>query len=342
MMIKRRCRFVTAWPVCLRSNHYRGPSSSYGGFFLIQVTMDLKEMKTGLFYTLTTENKDDVQLAIIGCNRKEKKQIANKLESCEKVGMLTPAVWVPARLVKDSGLPILDAFTGQDIPDDKVDDYQCVMEGHNRLYAWQQALEKAKLNPSYVPFDYKYVLQDFESPEAFRDAYHHMNMYNVPTRAKDFANEVFQTTDNKVVKAYKQKIDDGLTAKAAGIATVGKEIKRADVVAFFLTGKSTVLDDDSLVDYTDTVYQAVRSAFACEKGKVKPVLKGTEIWDFVAEFYSKTKTKDEREIATAKLEALFLSLPAPYATRILTAKATNEQTRQQVVRSILKEYYQTI
>ena len=299
--------------------------------------MDTKDIFT--YSVLTGANKDGLKLAIIGSNRKDKKQIANKLESCEKVGMLTAAVWVPARLIKDSGLPILDAFTGKEIPEDEVDDYNGIMEGHTRFYAWLQALEKAKLNPSYVPFDYKYVVQDFDSPEQFRDAYHHMNMYNAPTRAKDFANEVFMTTDNPVVKAYKQKIDDGMTAKAAGYATVGKEIKRADIVTFFLTGKSSVLDDASMLPHTDLVYKAARTAFACEKGKLKPILKGTEIWGFVAENFSSAKTEDERTIMAIKLECLFNTLPSSYATRILTAKATNDQTRPQVVKAILKEYF---
>ena len=297
------------------------------------------DMKEPFYSVLTDANKDDIKLAIIASNRKNKQQIADKLASCEKVGMLTPAILVSARLVVDSGLPVLDAFTGNEIPEDQLDSTSCIQEGHNRFYAWLQALEKAKQNPSYVAFDFKYVVQDYDSPEQFREAYHHINMYNAPTRAKDFANEVFMTTDNAVVKAYKQKIDDGMTAKAAGYATVGKEIKRADIVTFFLTGKSSVLDDASLLPHTDLVYSAVRTAFACEKGKLKPILKGTEIWGFVAENFSSAKTEEERYIMAVKLECLFNTLPSSYATRILTAKASGDQTRQQVVKAILKEYF---
>ena len=284
-----------------------------------------------------SEHKDSIKLQVIASNRKEKKQIENKLKSCEDVGMQVPAIFTNSQTVRDAGYCLLDAFTGETATDEEIASGYTIVEGNTRFHAWELASKKVTENQDYVVFDYIFVVREYASADVFQKAYRKMNIDNVPTKTKEFTQDVLATSNNEVLKSYNEKIQSGLVAKAAGFATVYQEILKSDIEKFFDGKPPKVLGDNSLLDYTSRVYEAVLRAFNSEKG-IKAILKGTAIWKFNADIFNKAKYED-RETVTKKLIGMYDSLSSRTYSQIIDAKKQGNKTREQVIYGILKDAY---
>ncbi len=287
-----------------------------------------------------SEYKDSIKLQVIASNRKDKKQIKNKLASCENVGMQVPAVFTPSQIVHDVGYTLLDAFTGDPATDADIADGLTIEEGNTRFHAWVQALEKASKDPDYKPFDYIFTVRSYASPGEFQKTYRKINIDNVPTKVKDYTQDMLATSDNKVLNSYNDKITFGLVAKAAGFATVMQEILKDDLVKCFNGKTPKVLSDESVLDYSTPLYEATLRAFDSEK-RIKPVLRGTAVWKFNASIYSSAKM-DERESVVQTLITMYDSLTSRTYSRIIDAKGQGNKTKEQVIYDILKDVYDKV
>ena len=284
-----------------------------------------------------SEYKDSIKLLVIASNRHEKKQVENKLGSCEDVGMQVPGIFTSSQTVRDAGYTLLDAFTGEKATDEEIAEGWTIVEGNTRFHAWVQALDKASKDSSYKVFDYIFIVKEYTSAEEFQKAYRKMNIDNVPTKVKDFTQDMLATSNNKVLMSYNDKIKSGLVAKAAGFATANQEIVKDDLIKSFQGKAPKVLSDESVLNYTTPVYEATLRAFASEK-RIKPVLKGTAVWKFNASMMNKAIAED-REVVKQNLIDMYDNLTSRTYSRIIDAKGQGNKTKEQVIYDILKDAY---
>lgn len=305
----------------------------------IKTEMKKIELKEGVVYHMNEIGIENLKLNNITSNRKDKKQIENKLKSCESTGMQVPAVITDSSIVMEAGYPQANFLTGDEIktPEDASCSYT-IVEGNNRFRGFLIALEKAKKTPSYHPFDYNFIYKKYENAEIFRQAYRNINMYNVPTKTKEFANDVLATTQLPVLVEYKKKIADGLTAKAAGYATIGKEIVKRDMENIFNGKTPAEISNTDILEKTGPVYNAVMLAFSSEE-KVKPIVKGTSVWNFNAKKFSASKDK---KAESEKLVRLYSGLNSRECSQLMDAKAKDGKTKEQVIHEILEKRYITL
>ncbi len=163
-------------------------------------------------------------------------------------------------------------------------------------------------------------------------------MYNIPTKTKEFANDVLATTQLPVLVEYKKKIADGLTAKAAGYATIGKEIVKRDMENIFNGKTPAEISNTDILEKTGPVYNAVMLAFSSEE-KVKPIVKGTSVWNFNAKKFSASKDK---KAESEKLVRLYSGLNSRECSQLMDAKAKDGKTKEQVIHEILEKRYITL
>ena len=284
------------------------------------------------------EYKDIIKLQIIATNRHEKKQIEAKLASCEGVGMQIPGVFTPSPIVQKTGYTLLDAFTGRIATDEDIAVGLTIVEGNTRFHAWLMALEKKEKNPEYKVFDYIFTVREYPSGEDFQNTYRRINIDNVPTKTKDFTQDLLATSKNKILASYNSKMKFGLVAKAAGIATVNQEILKDDLVKCFQGKTPKILTDEDILVFTNPVYDANLKAFSSEKN-IKPILKGTAVWKFNAAMLSKAKD-DERELTMMLLVQMYENMSARTYSSIIDAKSEGNRTKEQVVFDILTEVFE--
>lgn len=130
-----------------------------------------------------------------------------------------------------------------------------------------------------------------------------------------------------------------ITAKAAGLATVNREIMKRDINSIFKGSAPNYITDESILEYTTPVYEGVLKFFGCETGEVKPILKNGSLWSFNADMFNKSKDKKE---VSEKLVKLYNSMPPAIMSDILTAKKTVNKTREQKIREILEKEYKKL
>lgn len=73
------------------------------------------ELKEGVVYHMCEIGIENLSLNSITSNRKDKKQIDDKLKSCEATGMQIPAVITDSSIAKEAGYSLTDFLTSKDI-----------------------------------------------------------------------------------------------------------------------------------------------------------------------------------------------------------------------------------
>ncbi|WP_300229557.1 hypothetical protein [uncultured Bacteroides sp.] len=279
---------------------------------------------------------ENIVLEVIGANRKVESQIAEKLKSCEAYGMLVPGIFVDSSIARKAGYECEVVFG---TPDGRKPHF-CIMEGNTRFHAFLKALEKAKNDSNYKAFKYRFTYEKFDDPKRFRDTYRAINMSNEPTRTKDFVRDLLATGENKILSSYQNKLKRKITAKAAGFATANREIMKRDVNAIFKDSAPDYITDESILEFTTPVYEAVLKAFGCdEENKMIPILKGTIIWKFNSE---KFKAADDKKIVSDRLVKLYNGLSSATTANILNAKKKAKKTKEQVIVDILEKEYKKL
>ena len=307
-------------------------------------------MKERVIYTL--KKKTLSMVLVIKSNRKVSKQIKDKQKSCRQHGMLVSALFGDAIVAYDAGYVLVNPITGEVVKNrEETFGKLVIMEGNTRFWAWlaeveriKEEMRKSKGNDkNEIPFEYTFCYRHITDPKVFKDQYRHINIDNVPTKAKDFARDFLDTEKaNKIIAAYAGKIDRGLTPKAAGIATKGKEVKKADVQALLAGKVPSVFNDGDTEDIElyQMVFDGVCEGFGIEKdAPIKnKVLKGTFIWHWTAKRIHEAD-EDSRIDVADKVINMFTGMSAQDSERINNAEKTETQTREQVIHRILDEMY---
>lgn len=309
-------------------------------------------MKERVIHTL--KKKTLGKVLVIKSNRKDSRQIKAKQKSCRKHGMLVSALFANATAAFDAGYVLFNPITGEEVKNrEETFGMLVIMEGYTRFWAWLAEVERIKAEKrkskgkgdakKEKPFEYTFAYRHITDPKVFKDQYRHINIDNVPTKTKDFARDFLDTEKaNKIIAAYAGKIDRGLTPKAAGFATKGKEVKKADVQAL-LAGKLPCIFNDGDTDDIELyqmVFDGVCEGFGIEKdAPIKnKVLKGTFIWHWTAKKIREAD-EDKRIDAADKVINMFAGMSAQDSERINNAEKTESQTREQVIHGILDEMY---
>lgn len=301
--------------------------------------MKNNNLSTNQVYVMDDELSKSILL--IASNRNNPKQIDAKLESCRKTAMLVPAILDDAMNAHEAGYSLLDPLTGNPVEDESVIAQSLtVAEGNTRFRAWLKARKENEADSSKPLFDYKFIYAPSKNGEEFKTKYRNMNMVNEPTKTKEFADDALATEkENKILVSYKKKIDFGLTAKAAGFATIGNEIKKEGLAAIF-DGKTppSYLKNEDDVEHFDAVYDAILDVFS-SKTKLIHLLRGTKLWRWTAD---KMNASTDKAAESKKLVGMFENLKVKDSTRLLTAKAEGGKTAEQVVRDVLDGIYHGI
>ncbi len=309
-------------------------------------------MKERVVHTL--KKKTLGKVLVIKSNRRDPRQIKAKQRSCRKHGMLVSALFADATPAYDAGYVLVNPITGEEVKNrEETFGMLVIMEGNTRFWAWLEEITRIKEEKrkskgkgdaqKEMPFEYTFAYRQITDPKVFKDQYRHINMDNVPTKTKDFARDFLDTEKaNKIIAAYAGKIDRGLTPKAAGIATKGKEVKKADVQAL-LAGKVPSVFNDGVtedIELYQMIFEGVCEGFGIKKdAPIKnKVLKGTFIWNWTAKRMNITDAGDRFDLAV-KVISIFTSMSAQDSERINNAEKTETQTREQVIHGILDEMY---
>ena len=309
-------------------------------------------MKERVIHTL--KKKTLGKVLVIKSNRRDPKQIKAKQKSCRKHGMLVSALFADATAAFDAGYVLFNPITGEEVKNrEETFGMLVIMEGNTRFWAWLAEVERIKEekrkskgkgeSKTEKPFEYTFTYRHITDPQVFKDQYRHINIDNVPTKTKDFARDFLDTEKaNKIIAAYANKIDRGLTPKAAGFATKGKEVKKADVHALLEGKVPSIFNDGDTEDIElyQMIFEGVCEGFGIEKdAPIKnKVLKGTFIWNWTAKKMNVTDAGDRFDLAV-KVISIFTSMSAQDSERINNAEKTETQTREQVIHGILNEMY---
>ena len=309
-------------------------------------------MKERVVHTL--KKKTLGKVLVIKSNRKDSRQIKAKQRSCLKHGMLVSALFADATAAFDAGYVLFNPITGEVVKNrEETFGKLVIMEGNTRFWAWLAEVERIKEekrkskgkgeSKTEKPFEYTFAYRHITDPKVFKDQYRHINIDNVPTKTKDFARDFLDTEKaNKIIAAYASKIDRGLTPKAAGFATKGKEVKKADVQSLLVGKVPSVFNDGDTEDIElyQMVFDGVCEGFGIEKdAPIKnKVLKGTFIWNWTAKKIHEADEDSRIDVADRVIN-MFTSMSAQESERINNAEKTEAQTREQVIHGILNEMY---
>lgn len=312
-------------------------------------------MKERVVHTL--KKKTFGKVLVIKSNRKDPKQIKAKQKSCRKHGMLVSALFTDATAAYDAGYVLVNPITGEVVKNrEETFGKLVIMEGNTRYWAWRAEVERIKEekrkskgkgeSKTEKPFEYSFTYRHITDPQVFKDQYRHINIDNVPTKTKDFARDFLDTEKaNKIIAAYAGKIDRGLTPKAAGFATKGKEVKKADVQALLAGKVPSIFNDGDTEDIElyQMIFEGVCEGFGIEKdAPIKnKVLKGTFLWNWTAKKIHEADDDCRFDVAN-KVINMFTGLSAQDSERINNAEKTETQTREQVIHGILDEMYNKI
>lgn len=285
--------------------------------------MKKTELKVDTIYRLI-KGLDGLKVCVLKSNRNNADKNKEMKEGCQEIEMQQPAILTDARRAFDAGYILIDVRDRHIITETEVDDYLVAVDGNTRLHAWLLSLDEN--NPFTFIFQYKI----YESSDAFKKAYQKINIYNTPTSTADLARDFAATTDNAVIAGYRKKQQDGLCPKAAGFATIGREIVKADLVKLQKGETPTDFEDEDAYARFAMIYDAMRPSIVATPA----IFKGTEVWKFNA---AKLKDATNKDKMTERLSKLYSTLPYAYGKKLEKARKDGVKTKEAVVAEILEE-----
>lgn len=302
----------------------------------IRLLVSMKKLKPDqIYHSLDLEG---LNLCYIQSNRKDQKQIQDKLETCEDIGMKANAIFTDAEKAIECGYTLIDIKTGKEVTEEEATRYYVILEGHTRYWAYKKAQEKAKADPDYKPFDYKFVYDPILDEKPFSTVYRQINRYNVPTNGADYARDLHATTKNEILDKYTSKTDFGLLEKSAGYATVGKPIELRDIrKASETDGENLpeIFSDTSFSESAEPVYEKVKSTF-CTDDKICPFVKNVPVWKWIAR---KLNTAVDKAAVSKKLVKMFDGMLAKDAKVLESATKQGNKSKEEVVMDTLEVIY---
>lgn len=284
--------------------------------------MKKEELKVDTIYHLK-DRLNGLKLCVLKSNRNNAVKNRKMMEGCQEIEMQQPAILADAKPAFDAGYTLLDVLDGHVITVIEVDNYLVLVDGNTRFHAWLLSLDEN--NPFTFIFQYKI----YENSDAFKKAYQKINIYNTPTSTADFARDFAATTDNAVIADYRKKQNDGLCPKAAGYATIGREILKADIEKLQAGGTPSGFNDSLVISRFATVYDAMIQSIIDNP----TIFKGAEVWKFNASKLASATDKDEM---TRRLCKLYSPMSYTVGKKLEKAKKMGAKPKETVVAEILE------
>lgn len=287
--------------------------------------MKKHELKVDVIYHLK-KMLEGLKVCVIESNRNNPTKNKKMMEGCISEGMQQPGIFAEAKLAMEAGYKLKDVEDNHVISADEVADYLVITDGNTRFHAYMLSQKDNKGKK----FEYKFHLMTYADAASFRTAYLKMNIYNNPTKVEDFARDVMATSNHPVLVSYRAKINMGLTPKAAGFATIGREIVKQDLINL-LEGKEPAIFDDG--ENLNRYYDVYANMHDLLDADIK-VFKGSEVWKFNA---SKINDAEDKALMRDRLIKMYCTMPVKTFGKLQKAKANGALSKEAVVSNILEE-----
>lgn len=285
--------------------------------------MKKTELKVDCIYHLKN-GLNGLKVCVLKSNRNNAIKNKKMKEGCQEIEMQQPAILADARPAFEAGYTLLDLQDGHVITEAEVDDYLVIVDGNTRSHAWLLSIEENN------PFEFIFQYKIYDTPDAFKKAYQKINIYNTPTSTADFARDFAATTDNAVIAGYRKKQNDGLCPKAAGYATIGREILKADIQKLQKGESPSGFNDTLAISRFATVYDAMLQCIIVNPATYK----GAEVWKFNAAKLASATDKDEM---VSRLCKLYSSMSYSVGKKLEKAKKMGSKPKETVVAEILED-----
>lgn len=280
------------------------------------------ELKVDTIYHLKN-GLNGLKVCVLKSNRNNAVKNKKMKVGCQEIEMQQPAILADARPAFEAGYTLIDLLDGHDITEVEVDGSLVIVDGNTRAHAWLLSIEDKD------PFTFIFQYKIYETSDAFKKAYQKINIYNTPTSAADFARDFAATTDNAVIADYRKKQSDGLCPKAAGYATIGREISKKDIQDLQNGKTPSGFDNVSAISRFSTIYNAILQCIIDNPA----IYKGTEVWKFNA---GKLASASDKDKMVSRLYKLYSSMPYSVGKKLEKAKKTGSKPKETVVAEILE------
>lgn len=265
---------------------------------------------------------ENLKICVLKSNRNNPIKNKKMMEGCIAVGMQSPGIFADALLAMQAGYELIDVEDGHSVTADEVNDYLVIVDGNTRFHALELALKANK------PFEYLFQYKKYRDSADLRAAYLKMNVCNTPTSTADFARDLEATSNNPVLVSYRNKIKYGLTPKAAGYATIGREIVKKDMRELQNGNTPALFNDKTNQD----LYEHIYSEISPIRQGSPTTFKGTEIWSWIA---NQINGADDKQDMAERIIKMFLTMRAPLFLSIQTAKRDGNRSKEVVVKDLL-------
>lgn len=289
--------------------------------------MKKTELQVDVIYHLV-KKLEGLKVCVIESNRNNSTKNEKMMEGCLSEGMQQPGIFADAKLAMDAGYTLRDVEDDHVITADEVDEYLVIADGNTRFHAYMLS----QRDGAKATFEYKFHLMQYVNAAAFRTAYQKMNIYNNPTKAEDFARDLMATSNQPVLASYRAKVNDGLAPKAAGFATIGREIVKKDLTDLQKGKTPALFEDKDNLERFNSVYAGIKPMVILNL----PMFKGSEIWKFIANKINGVATEKKNDMAQSIIKMFSLMPPIPFSS-LRTAKADGAKSKEMVVHEILEE-----
>jgi hypothetical protein len=272
-----------------------------------------------------------LKVAIIRENRRTHRRAMKMNKACMKVGMTTPAILVPASVVNEWGLTLIDPTSGRELTEEELKDYYCVMEGHARLDAWVISLIS-----SDEPFDFHFVFKHYSTSEEFGKAYTSCNVDMTRTTSKDrLAIAGARSKDPIVISYLKKTKEDQTIPKASQYWTFGRELAKDEVSKLIYGDANAPKFEKALTDALSLCYESFKARFSADGAE--KVYRGVPAAQWCADMLL-NQAEDEDKAAMAQIiSEKVIAMDDKLYTPLITAKTSKKEhiTRDQKIKTTL-------
>ena len=281
-------------------------------------------------------------IARIKENRDAEKRAKASLQTCKVNGMGQPAKLISARVIFEAGFtPEYRNENGEwvEVPEDKLDQYYGIMDGHGRHAGYLRDLEAAALDDNYEPFKFIFWYQNITT-DVFKKQFPSLNFDTVKTKTGELAKYSASMYKNTQTALYTNLLDDKYIDKAAQIWIFGKELSRDDRKTVNEGGSVTV--DEALVKDLTTIRLLYEQALR-GKGSAK-VLHGVPLAKWVLAKLKFCIDLEERSENIKRIQEKFSNLTTDQLIALQDAKGEKgniKRTTEIVVHEILNEIYES-
>lgn len=279
-------------------------------------------------------------IARIKENRDAEKRAKASLQTCKENGMGQPAKLIPAPVISEAGFtPEYRNEEGQwvEVPEDKLDQYYGIMDGHGRHAGYLRDLDAAALDDNYEPFKFIFWFQNITA-DVFKKQFPSLNFDTVKTRSSELAKYSSAMHKNNQIIEYTKLLDKKYIAKAAQYWNFGKEQSREDMKK--VNGGETVPVDEELIkqlaSIRDVFEKTLNGSYSAK------VLHGVPLAKWVI---SKLKNSEvDRDETMKRIIEKFSNITGNQLTELQEAKGevgNKQRTTEIVVHEILDKIFKS-